>query len=218
MFPANTLVTDMVIQTPWRERRVRFFWDLTVAPTGITQIEACCNRLMVTHASVWAGFMTTQVFVTRFEGRWYGPSGTTFEGNSTSAQVQGSFTAVTPNSASDATGSSASADTLPDEVCFIIQKRTGVIGRSSRGRWFICGLGEAVQNAGEVDTEYRALLKGVTDQMSTDVAVTVGFSTVMHARHYNRKSNILQPIVKCYALRTMGSRRDRRSPLRLSRL
>jgi hypothetical protein len=208
----------MVIKTYWRERRCRFFWDLSVAPTGLTQIEACCNRLMAQYPPFFTPYLSNQTFITRFEGRWYGGGGAAFEGNSTVAAVQGGLTTVIPNSGADATGSSGQADTLPDEACLIIQKRTGLTGRSNYGRWFIPGLGEAIQNAGEIDVEYRGLIKVTADSLSTDVVVSTGFSTVMHARHYNRKTNALIPITKCYAIQTLGSRRDRRRPLRLSRI
>jgi hypothetical protein len=100
----------------------------------------------------------------------------------------------------------------------IIQKRCGILGRSNRGRWFIPGLHEALQNAGVIDVEYRAACKTIADLMSTDVTVSTGFSTVMHARHYNRKLGTVVPITKCYAIGALGTRRDRRQPIRLFRI
>lgn len=215
--PPSTLVTDMVIQTPWAERRCRFYWEVSAPPTTLTHLEAICDRLMGTVAVNFKAIMTTQVFITRFEGRWYGTGTTTFEANSTVASAQGTFTAVQPNSGSDSTTSNVS-DTLPDEACLIIQKRTGTIGRAAMGRWFVPGLSEQMQNAGEVDIEFRTLAKTLADTCSSSVTVSTGFSTILNPRHYNRKTNALMVITKCYALRTIGTRRDRRKPLRLSRL
>jgi hypothetical protein len=166
--------------------------------------------------TVLVQFMSTQCSVERAEGRWYGGGSENFEANSTVARQVGALTAVTPNSPSDE--SDSLPDTLPDEVCIIVQKRTGNTGRAKRGRWFFCGLSEQMQNAGEVDFQYRDDVKSFADLLSTSIVVTTGFSTTLNARHYDRKDNILMPITKCYALRTMGSRRDRRSPLRLTRL
>lgn len=215
--PNNVLVTDMVTRTPWSERRNRFYWDLSVAPTGLTQIESCCNRLHVIISDEVIGFLTTQCYVERWEGRWYGSGGAQFEANSTTAAKQGLVTAVTPGSVSDET-LSAVADTLPDEAALIVQKRTGQAGRTKRGRWFFSGLSEQCQNAGEIDIEWRQTFKDFANVLSNDVTVSTGFSTVMHARHLDNKNSVLEPITKCYAIRTLGTRKDRRKPLTLSRL
>jgi hypothetical protein len=216
-YPVNTLVADMVTRTPWGERRNRFYFEPTVSPTGITQLEAIMNRLHAVISALAIEIMSNQCSVVRWEGRFYGTGSSEFEANSTTAAQPGNHIAVTPNSTTDET-SSYTADTLPDEACLIVQKRTGTIGRSKRGRWFFCGLSEVMQNAGEIDIEYRGQAIDLANGLSSDVTVTSGFSTILHARHYDHKNNMMLPITKCYAIRTLGSRRDRRAPLRLSRL
>lgn len=216
-FPSNTLITDMVTRTPWGERRNRFYWDASVGPTGLTQLEAICDRVLAVIGTNYITLLSAQCQIMRFEGRFYGAGSTEFEANSTSAPLDGARVAVIPNSGTDAIESTL-ADTLPDEVCLIVQKRTGNIGRSKRGRWFFTGLSEQIQNAGEVDAAVRASVKVFADTLSNDITVSSGFSTVLHARHYDKLNHALLPITKCYAIRTMGTRRDRRRPLRLSRL
>lgn len=215
--PRPCLVTDMCVQTPWSLRRSRFYWNLTVAPTGITQIEACCNRLMAVYGTLFANLMTMQVSIVRFEGRWFGPGTQGFEGNSTVGAIQGANTAATPG-LDDPPETDVQPDTLPDEVCLIVQKRTGNTSRSKNGRWFFSGLTEKIQNAGLIEPEWIGTCTTLANALSTDVTVSSGFSTVMNARHWDQKNSDLLPITKCYALRVMGTRRDRRNPLKLERL
>lgn len=214
--PSSTLVADMCVQTPWALRRNRFYFSPTVPPGGITQVEACMNRLMAVYAPVFAPIMTTQVKILRFEGQWFGGGGSGFEGNSTVGAVSGTWAAVQPNSSTDL--DDQLPDTLPDEASLIIQKRTGNRARSKNGRWFFCGLSEQMQNAGQIDAQQTGLAITIATLLSDDVTVSSGFSTVLHARHYDHKNSALLPITKCYAIRTLGTRRDRRGPLRLERI
>lgn len=215
--PRPCIVTDLVMKTPWGYRRNRFYWEATVQPTGITQLEAICNRVHAVISPQVAVLCTTQIEIERMEGRYFGTGTTGFEGNSTTASVQGEFAAVTPGSATDESESSI-ADTMPDESVLIIQKRTGNTSRSKNGRWFFSGLSEQMQNAGIIDPEMTANAKALADLLSTDITVSVGFSTVLHARHFDQKNSNLLPITKCYALRVIGTRKDRRRPLKLERL
>lgn len=213
--PRSTIVCDLVTETPWALRRNRFYFTSDNAPTGLTDLEHICNRVMAVYSPLLKVMQTTQVKQLRVEGRWYGPGTTGWEANSTSAAVAGTLPAVTPNSETDAEDSMM--DTLPDEVCLIIQKRTGNTGRSKYGRWFFTGLSEKVQNAGQVDQEMIANAKTLAASLSDDITVSTGFATVLHARHWDKKNNVMLPITKCYVVRAIGTRKDRRRPLKLER-
>lgn len=215
--PRPCLVIDLVTRTHWASRRNRFYFEATVAPTGLTQLEACCNAVLTKIGSAWSAIMTTQAKIERAEGRWYGAGTAGFEANSTINGIQGALLGVTPGSPTDATSDSL-ADTLPDEVVLILQKRTGNTGRSQMGRWFISGLSEQVQNHGIIDAEMVGDIRGIADLMTENITVTGGFSSVLSHRHWNRKANTLMPITKCYAIRAIGTRKDRRRPLTLERV
>lgn len=214
--PRPCLVADLVTRTPWSERRNRFYFTSDTPLTGLSDVEACCNNIFVTYATLYKKLTTTQVQHVRVEGRWYGGGTSELEGNSTLPEMQGELSAVTPGSESDE--EDITPDTLPDEVSLIIQKRTGNSGRNNRGRWFFCGLGESVQNAGIIDVAMYGPVKTFANKLSDNITVSGAFSTVLHARHFDQKGGELDPITKCYAIRVLGTRKDRRSPLKLERL
>ena len=216
--PRPCVVTDLVTDTTFKLRRTRFFWTTDVAPTGITDLEAICNRLMAVIPPLLAPMMTTQAKMLRFEGKWYGPGTSGWEGNSTVAAVPGENPAVTPGSETEAEeGIELVADTLPDEVSMVIQKRTGNTGRSQMGRWFFTGLSEKINNHGRLTSTWVATAKNIANALSADVTVSGAYATVLHARHYDQKNSVLMPITKCYVLRTLGTRLDRRRPLEMER-
>lgn len=216
--PRPCIVADMVVDTSWGIRRNRFYFEADIPPAGITDLEAMMNRLMAVYCPLFITKMTSQCKILRFEGRWYGAGTTGWEGNSTVSAETGTNAAVTPGSTSEAEGEAdILTDTLPDEVSVIIQKRTGNTGPSQMGRWFFTGFSEKLNNHGVIAVNWIAGLKAIADLLSTDVTVTGAFSTVMHPRHYNQKANSLMPITKCYVLKTLGTRKDRRRPLALER-
>lgn len=214
--PSQTIVADIVIATPWAERRCRNYYQPDIPPSNLTQLEAVANAILLHYQTSWASLSTTQCWMRRVESRFYGGPSNEFEANSTGGGTQGSAPAATPGGGSD---DGTTVDTLADEHSLIVQIRTGQSGRSKRGRRFICGLSEKVQNAGKISMGFIAACKSFADKFPADVTVNAsGLSTALHARHYDRKNSVLVPITKAYALATLGSRIDRRNPLRLSRL
>lgn len=212
--PSPVLVMDLVTKMPSGEYRNRFYFEATIYPTTIPQLEACCNRVMSVYTTLLSALCTTQVSFTKVEGRAYGVGGTEFEANSTSPEVAGGITAVAPNSPSE---DGSLPDTFGADVVLIVQKRTGKVGRQKRGRWFFCGLSEQLANNGLIIDDVLVNVKGLADGLSNTVTVTSGFSTVLNPRHWDRKGNTLEPITKCYAIRNLGSRDDRRLKPRLVR-
>jgi hypothetical protein len=217
MIPRPVLIADLVTDTTYAERRNRFYFAADTAPTGITPLENICNFIMNKYSPLLSQFLTTQSRIVRVEGQWMGSGSTGFEANSTVAAVPGVHTAVTPGAVSEDEASTIT-DTLPDEVSLIIQKRTGNTNRGSMGRWFFTGLTEKMQNHGVIARDYLTSVVSLANQFSDDITVTGSGATILHARHWNRKANSLQPITKCYALKVLGTRLDRRNPLRLTRV
>ena len=106
---------------------------------------------------------------------------------------------------------SLSEDIMPDDTCLVIQKKTGLKGRANQGRLFIGGISETIQYAGEVSAAYATQAKTLAAKVNTDITVSgSGFTTVLHARHWNRKANQMKPITKVYVVKAIGSRMDRR--------
>lgn len=215
--PRSTLRTALVMITPAGIRRNTFYWTLDTPPTGLTDLEACCNKALTVIGTDLKKILTTKVAIVKMEGRWYGPGTTGFEADSTIGALTGEMAASQPGGTGD-DDDQGTADTLPDEVSLIVQKRTGNTGRSAYGRWFFCGLSENVQNAGKVDVQAVGLCRNFANSLSNDITVTGGFATIMHARHWDKKNNTMRPITKCYAVATMGSRIDRRRPHQMNRL
>lgn len=214
--PKPVFIGDLVMKTQQGFRRNRFYYVLDLPATTITAVEICAEKLFGVITPKLKQLVTAQVELLRVEGRFFGADGSDIEGNSTSPKVLGDITAVTPGSESD---DGSLPDTMPDESVLIIQKRTGTAGRGARGRWFFSGLGEAVQNNGVIVEGFQDDAKELADVLSEDIDTGAGdFTTTMHARHWNRDSNTLMPITKCYAIRVIGTRKERRNPLQLERL
>lgn len=109
-----------------------------------------------------------------------------------------------------AVGGGAAGDCLPEEDVICIQKRTGLVGRSKRGRIFFPYVSEDFQNDGELGPAGVAAASGLATMVkSFVVASPIG---EWQPAHLDNKNGILIKITQTgYVLQTC-SRRDRRSP------
>lgn len=216
--PTPTIVADLVVKTKWAYRRNRLYYEPTANPGDEIALGHCADAIFNAFKDDIVLLMPDEHYFQRVECRFYGPGSTGFFANSSVAPVVGDIETPDENTtASDIY--SASEDILPDEVSLIIQKKTGLTGRANQGRLFLTGLSERVNFAGEVSAGYRGSAATVAALVATDVSVSVGaFVSVLHARHWNRKTNDMKPITKTYVVNGMGSRRDRRRPVPMERL
>lgn len=111
----------------------------------------------------------------------------------------------------DATGA-ISGDCMPTESVLEIQRRTGHVGRSNRGRIFISGISEAANNDG-------LLIAGPTKTALGNLASAIGSNQTstaftLAARHWNRLTNTLMPVTVARGMDAFMSRRDRRRNVR----
>lgn len=105
------------------------------------------------------------------------------------------------------------AISLPDEVAAEIQKRTGQVGRSKRGRLFFSGLPNTSNDDGVLTADAKTTLGLLAAFIGADITAS---GTVLHPRHYNRLANTLDIITRCRPVSVFASRRDRRHPLALN--
>jgi len=113
-------------------------------------------------------------------------------------------------------------DAMGDEICLIMQRRTGLRGRHARGRMFIPMLSELVNHKGFVSEEYQDACNDLAEFLGSDYTIPGGgpaSATVWHARHYVRQrkdgeGEIVQaadmmPVVDVRYLNRLGTRKDR---------
>ena len=106
-----------------------------------------------------------------------------------------------------------SGDYLPEEDVLCIQKRTGLVGRSKRGRIFFPFVPEIHQENGDLNAAGLAAAAGLATMVKSNV---VHSSTTFGPHHLDNKNSLLIPIVQTGYVTTICSRRDRRNPKTLT--
>lgn len=213
----SCLVADLRVKTVFGLYRSRFYYTSTRNLEDEHDVEACCNALYLVIPPLLSILMSERCIIEAIEGRWHGPGAEDIEGNSTLPQTPGQQSATLPGAVDD-TGDDISGigniDTLPDDVVLMIQLRTGQAGRPKRGRRFFSGMSEVIQNDGRIVNAHRAACTNLANSLNVDVATvglpTAGGTTDLHARHWDRKNNLLHPITKTYVMGCMMSRMNRR--------
>lgn len=98
-----------------------------------------------------------------------------------------------------------SGEELPIQDCIAIRRLTGKPGRSKRGRIFLSSISEE-------SVQFNHLIGGhiATFQvLAADISADKTFLTTWHARHWDRKNNVMEPITQAKVLLRTVSRRDR---------
>lgn len=207
--PNACLTADLVIHTAvGGYRRSRLYYTLSSAPATVHELTRCCNALSVKFAPLLTPLLPTSHQFLGVEGR-YKAAGVDLESNSTNGPFEGDVSA-----GGEEEGTS---DGLPDEAAIIIKRITGKGGRSKRGRLFIGGLSESINNNGVIATSAIDVCKDLMNAVPEDVVFSINEETesTMHARHWDRKNSVLEPVVSAALCLTIGSRIDRRQPLEL---
>ena len=209
--PPPILTADLVILTKHQPLRSRLYWASDTAPENETHLTVIADAIKTAFTNPLIALMPDTHFFQRVECRWYGAGDSAFFANSTSVAAEGEIDAPDENNAVADGAGSLSEDIMPDDTCLVIQKKTGLKGRANQGRLFIGGISETIQYAGEVSAAYATQAKTLAAKVNTDITVSgSGFTTVLHARHWNRKANQMKPITKVYVVKAIGSRMDRR--------
>lgn len=219
--PAQYMHADFHIQCVHGLRTFRLHYDIHIdgnMPSHYNHVQAFANACMAHLGPVLKEVLPVNHSIKRVVAKVHTGGGSfDIEAPSTVAEIEGNVAVPV-----DTLG--AGPDVLPEELALIVRKITGQAGREHRGRIFIPGLHENVQESGTVEGEYIETCIDIAEKMTDPVAVEVtddeGGAPDLDAsyalRHYNRKGNILEPVVKCLVVETIGTRRDRRAPLRLN--
>lgn len=215
--PTPTITADLCIKTKWGTRKSRLFYEPETLPTDEIQLGACATAIFTKFGDKIIEVLPDEHQFVAVECVFYGPGGEGFVANSSQDPLDGSLSTPDENTP-ESDGAGDSEDILPDECALIIQRRTGKRGRSKYGRLYIGGLSEKIQYAGEISSAYRAECVAIATAVPQDIAVAGAFTSVLHARHWDRKNNVMEPVTKAYAVNGIGSRRDRRRPTPMSRL
>ncbi len=99
------------------------------------------------------------------------------------------------------------ADELPSYAAAVIQKRTGLGGKSGRGRWYVSGIPDTLSNEGLLTNIARALYGALATQYIAPIVVGAD-SAIAH--HYSAKGKILLPITSIQVVAELGTQRRRR--------
>lgn len=110
-------------------------------------------------------------------------------------------------------GTHPSSDVLPEETVVCIQRRTGLVGRSKRGRIFWPFVTEDDQADGALTEDGQTIFGAVAQMVKSDV-IASGITFKPHT--LDHKNAVLVPIVQTGVVIELCSRRDRRFPKVLS--
>lgn len=208
VLPAGAIRAIVRTQTPRRVCNNILYYETDAPPIhqhDIHGIAAAIHNHIVTQ---WVAVLGSVCIFLGVEAYYHGAGDVLWQSPSGVEPSAGDYTA----SDSDAL--------LPDEVALIIRKLTGRAGREDRGRLFISGIGETANSEGVVSTTMITNMIQLANRIPMNIDVTVpadgeyaGFSTQLHARHWNRKDNALRPIVAATTTQVVVSQARRRRPL-----
>lgn len=206
--PNGSLVADIVIGTPYRHLRSRLYYVSDTAPETESNLVVIADAIKSHLTPTLPALLPDTNAFNRVEVKYYGAGDTLIFAQSSAAA---GFGLIDAPDAQDEDGGSESEDIMPTETALIIQRKTGFRGRSNQGRIFIGGIAETVQMRGLIANDFIAPVKTFAAKLNVDINVAgSGFTSVLHARHWNRKTNVLRPVTKIYVVAGTGTRRDRR--------
>lgn len=102
-----------------------------------------------------------------------------------------------------------SGDTMPEEVAVLIQRRTGLQGRSKRGRVFVPCVPDSFVTGSTLTSTAMTAYLGVAEMIKNDVETNAG-ALVWESRQPSYATNTLLAITQSRVGLEVVSRRDRR--------
>lgn len=214
--PSSVLVADLCVRTPHRMLRTRTYWTSDTAPENETQLTVIADAIKTAFTNALPNVLPDTNYFSRVECKWYGAGNAFFFANSVAAEGPGLIDV--PDGPSE-DGGSESEDVMPDSTGVIIQKKTGKRGPSKQGRIFIGGIAEKTQYGGQIAEGYESYFKTLAGKFSADITINAGgVNTVLHARHWDRKNNVMEPITKTYVVKGTTDLKRRKTKVYAERL
>lgn len=175
----------------------RMFWTLETGTPTLTKIAQVADHGMALFAPLYADVLSNQWQVMACRAHWIGPDN--------------DWDAVSSDGATGGSVEAADGETLPEFGAVIIRRRTGAQGRDKRGRIFIGGVCEAMQDQGRLTgpgfTKYKAIANKM-DQTFICSTPSLNFAPVTPSY----KTNSLTPVTHSQLVIDVRTRRDRMSP------
>lgn len=184
---------------------IQTYWSAAPSPSGVTDltIVTVADDMHTLFGIVWAPLADSVCQLTKTRATWYGIADDGYhDGWSTGAALDGGITH--PLAGSSDVGES---DALPDWDALLIRRSTGKRQRQHRGRLFIPCIAEDVNKGGVLQNEHYSTANDLAAFLSTD---QMAGPTSWHARHWNKKDNVLEPITQCLVNVNFTTRKDRR--------
>ncbi len=197
----------IVIATHHRTITNLVYYTGTPAPTTLAELRIIGNAIATHLFPSLADIYGSPTTISGIFCSWQTGSGSALEDITTGVSTSG-----TAGGADEADETSTSPDQLPPNTALIVKKLTGLPGPNKRGRWFFGGVSEEVQINGHVHPDFRNKVLAVCGAFASDVTVAASGTYAggtFHARHWDRKTNTLEPIAVCRADFAFGTRKDR---------
>lgn len=212
----NGIRAVLITRTLRRPNHNTLYYHPDIPPTRQAHIKAIANQIDSHFRAALEGCLTDACKVVAVAAYYNGPADLFLEATSSTGETAGT----------GGGDDNEAVDTLPDETAAVIRKLTGLAGREDRGRLFISGLPESYNDEGLLNTDGQTAVKAFANLIPGDIDIEYeynpsngevsedSFATQIHARHWNRKENVLRPIIGCLTNTVLMSRADRRAPLR----
>lgn len=189
-FPTSPVMeVNFQVSCNGRVYKNTYYWEpATTIPVG-ADYDAIADAWHSALVPLYAAYMSAE-FTTNLTYVRYRAPGVDREGYSSGTESEGSIS-----------GAASSTETSVE-----IRRLTGSPGRSNRGRVFLCGIPESSTNIDYINSLNFAPYKALATYVGADRTIA---GVTYHARHYNRLSNIMMPILKCTAIARLVSQRSR---------
>jgi len=112
------------------------------------------------------------------------------------------------NGSEGSLGDSEGVESMPDAIALEIQRRTANSERNKRGRFYVPGIAEDVNDNGIVAQDMMAPAQALATLHGADQTWNL---IVHHARHWDRKTPDATVITYCRAMRQLALRQNRKS-------
>lgn len=174
-------------------------WYLPTSGTPsitLANIATYANDFKTAFATAVAAALSQEAQLDSVTLKWV-QAGTEIEGQNTNGVVAGTV----------------ESENLPEEDVLCIQRRTGLQGRTKRGRIFFPFVPAAFEADGELNTTGKAAAAGLAGMVkSTVTANSVSFTP----KTLDHKNAVLETVVQAGYITATTSRRDRRFPKQLT--